>query len=59
MLSVLTSTSASCLLDVGVKVHSKWPHILGDDLEMAHIICAHPIGPNLDTKPQPLQGKLR
>ena len=50
MLSVLTSTSASSLLDVGVKVHRKWPHILGDDLEMAHNICAHPIRAKLKTQ---------
>lgn len=50
MLSVLTSTYASSLLDVGVKVHRKWPHILGDDLEMAHNICAHPIRAKLRHK---------
>lgn len=47
--------SAGC----GKKVHSKWPHILGDELEVARVICAYPVSPNLDTQPYPLQGPPR
>lgn len=44
---------------LGWEAQSKRLHVVSDDLEVTHIIYAHPISPASDIQPYPLQGKLQ